>query len=98
VFLHYSQLVLECIDPALAILAVLREVLLDLLEHPLRLCELLLRQLLGLLAHTQLLLDLLQVKPRCGSTAVFTLDHGREDAFLEIYLWIEGLLLGLLQD
>jgi hypothetical protein len=89
VFLHYSQLVLECIDPALTVLAVLREVLLDLLEHPLRLCKFLLRQLLSFLAHSQLLLDLLQVKPS-GGGAFFTLDHGREDAFLEIYLWIEG--------
>ena len=96
--LHYSQLVLKCIDPALAVLAVLREVLLDLLEHPLRLSEFLLRQLFGLLAHPQLLLHLLQVKPRGSAAAtVFTLYHGREDAFLEIYLWIEGLL-GLLQD
>jgi len=59
VLLHYRQLVLERVDPALAVLAVLREVLLDLLEHPLRLREFLLRQLLGLLAHSQLLLYLL---------------------------------------
>jgi len=94
VFLHYRQLVLERVDPALAVLAVLREVLLDLLEHPLRLSEFLLRQLFGLLAHPQLLLHLLQVKPRGSAAAtVFTLYHGREDAFLEIELWIEGLLL-----
>ena len=93
-FLHYRQLVLERVDPALAVLAVLREVLLDLLEHPLRLSEFLLRQLFGLLAHPQLLLHLLQVKPRGSAAAtVFTLYHGREDAFLEIELWIEGLLL-----